>query len=149
MLPLLLEACPSFYRDWEDWVRDQYSGDNGLEQLHYCDLGHFASHLVELLERGETSEFKEVFRVVENLHLNGDGYVREAATIGLLEGIQNVISHGDHTSSEFEPFLGPETKMWWDKLNEFWEGKPSAERSLGEGLLVWLRGFWKGSGRGI
>ena len=38
--------------------------------------------------------FPAVGRVIERLHVEGDGYVRETAAIGLLEGIQNAWSRG-------------------------------------------------------
>ncbi len=54
-----------------------------------------------------------------------DDYVREAATIGLLEGIQNIASHTENEvdAKDFLQYLKPETAKWWHQLNDFWEGK--------------------------
>ena len=81
VMPMLLAACPSFEDRWQEHL-DWWEGEEaGL----YNDLARFAHHLVELEKQGTTREFAEVFHVVERLHVEGDHYVKEAATIGLLE----------------------------------------------------------------
>ena len=70
-------------------------------------------------------------RVIEELHLDGDAYVREATTIGLLEGIQNVWSNANVDPELFAPYLLPESARWWRSLNDFWAGK---SKFVGEGL---------------
>jgi len=61
-----------------------------------------------------------VFDVIETLHLNGDSYVREAATVGLLEDIQNNSGHRAVDPAVFVMYLKPESLRWWNKLNDFW-----------------------------
>jgi hypothetical protein len=72
-----------------------------------------------------------VARVIERLHVEGDPYVREAATIGLLEGIQNVWGNNGVDPELFFPFLLPESVRWWKSLNKFWNGE---SKHVGEGL---------------
>ncbi len=89
-MPLLLNACPSFTEKWAS--HSAYWEDNREnETLLYIDLSEFSQHLIELHKSNQIDEFPAVFEVVEKLHLEGDDYVKEAATIGLLEGIQNEI----------------------------------------------------------
>ena len=64
-----------------------------------------------------------MFEAIERLHLEGDEYVREAATIGALEGIQNVAGNDGIDPEEFVIYLRPESLRWWGQLNEFWEGR--------------------------
>src|SRR5882724_6209517 len=90
VMPLLLNACPSFSKRWEGH-RAIYED----EELLYVDLGEFAHHLVELLKSNCTEEFAAVFEIIERMHLEGDHYVKEAATIGMLEGIQNVAGNSE------------------------------------------------------
>jgi len=117
MFPLLLAACPSFGPTWSDLLQDWQE-----EPLpHYLALAEFARHLIAMLERADTSTFPAVFRVVERLHLEGEHYVREAATIGLLESLQNTDLYTKTEPDQFRPFLEEETKKWWDKLHGFWE----------------------------
>ena len=84
-----------------------------------------ARRLIEQLAHGETARFNAVFDVVERWHLDGDQYVREAATIGLLEDLQNLSLPTRTRPSDFEPWLRPVTKKAWDKVEHFWsKGEP-------------------------
>lgn len=118
VMPLLLEACPSFAGRWKAYFESEYS--QGEERLHYLDVAEFVRHLVNLYERDKTDEFSRVFTVIERLHAEGDGFVRELATIGILEGLQNLAAeHQD----EFAKYLGPESTKWWQELDDFWQGR--------------------------
>jgi hypothetical protein len=128
VMTLVLQACPSFAGPWKLHNESEYS--SGDEQLLYVDLGAFARHICDLYEQGRTEDLRPVFDLIERLHTEGDGYVREAATIGLLEGIQN------NASDRFDPevfvrLLRPETAKWWRELAAFWEGQ---QRYVGEGV---------------
>ena len=57
------------------------------------------------------------------MHLDGDQYVKEAATIGMLEGIQNVALNSGVEPESFVAYLKPESAKWWRQLNDFWEAK--------------------------
>jgi hypothetical protein len=117
-MPLFLEACPSFGEKWEE--HRAFKAD---EQLLYVDMGEFAHHLVELHKSNQTTEFPRVFDIIERLHIDGDHYVKEAATIGMLEGIQNVASNNGVDRRVFVPYLGKESLKWWRQLNDFWQAK--------------------------
>jgi hypothetical protein len=123
VIPLLLEACPSFKKHWEKF-------DD--KDLLYVALGEFARHLLQLQLLGQIETFKAVGIMIEHLHLEGDSYVQEAATIGLLEGIQNVWGNNKVESDLFKPYLLPTSRKWWDELNSFWQGE---RRYVGEGLV--------------
>ena len=119
VMPLLLKACPSFRERWDDHVTSpSYEAD-----LLYVDLGEFAHHLVELMKTDATAEFPAVFDAIERIHVDGDSYVKEAATIGLLEGIQNVAGNNGISPESFARYLKPESAGWWVDLNSFWDGK--------------------------
>lgn len=119
-MPLLLEACPSFSERWREHMTF-YEPEK--EQLLYLDLGEFADHLVELHQLSRVEEFQAVFSVVERLHTEGDHFVREAATIGLLEDIQKVLGNMGADPQAFVQYLGPESMKWWRQLNDFWQAK--------------------------
>jgi hypothetical protein len=125
VIPLLLEASPSFESAWEEHLR--YYGDD----LLYLALGDFARHLLSLYQSSSTHDFLAVAKVIERLHLEGSPYVRQAATIGLLEGIQNNWSHSGVDPEVFALQLLPESAKWWRSLNDFWSGK---SKYVGEGL---------------
>lgn len=120
VMPMLLRACPSFADRWQSYLADHEEG------LLYVDLGEFAHHVIDLVGREATSELPHVFDVVERLHVEGDAYVKEAATIGLLEGLQNIAENAGLDPRRLEPWLRPESAKWWAQLNEFWAGKSPA-----------------------
>jgi hypothetical protein len=119
MLDPLLAADPSFEPTWREFVAEWQSEAEGELPL-YLALGDLARHLIAKLERGETADFAAVFDVVEQWHLRGDAYVREAATVGLLEDLQNTNLHRRTQPGDFEPWLRPESKRWWGKVERFW-----------------------------
>jgi hypothetical protein len=127
MFEPLLAVDPTFMPRWQAFLaewRDE------RELPLYLALGELADHLIERLERSDVSDFADVFAVVEAWHLEGDSYVREAATVGLLESIQNQLGGQDRRyrsangvrAADFERWLFPESKRWWEKLYRFWDG---------------------------
>jgi hypothetical protein len=126
MMGVLLDACPSFTPQWQTFL-DEWQ-EEGDDPPLYLALADFARHLIGMVERGETASFPAIFAAVERLHTEGDHYVREAATVGLLEDLQNLNLHRTTRPELFRQYLGPESQRWWDKLYRFWEhGQPLAE----------------------
>jgi hypothetical protein len=125
MLPLLVQSCPSYADRWQEGCQDAFLDEEG-RLLDYVALGDLAHHLVALMLADNLGEFSGVFAVVERLHVEGDSYVREAATIGLLEGIQNIAENAGLDKTLFLRWLGPESRKGWDQLEAFWRGNPSA-----------------------
>jgi hypothetical protein len=125
VMPMPLEAAPSFSEQWSQIEDDPMFGDDTTgTRLHYIDVAWFAPHVVGLQRSGATGELTRLFDVIEMLHTDGDEYVKELATIGYLEGIQTACSHTtDVRQEEFEPYLGPQSRRWWRGLNAFWSGK--------------------------
>jgi hypothetical protein len=114
VMPLLREACPSYTEKWKN-----HRASCSDEYLLYVDLGRFACYLVGLYESAQLDEFPSVFEILERLHLEGDAYVREAATIGILEGIQNIAENFGINPQEFARYLKPESAKWWRQLHDF------------------------------
>ena len=119
VMQLLMEACPLYPLPAQD------------RELLYVMLGDFARYLLQLHRQHQTRVFPAVAQVIERLHVEGDHYVREAATIGLLEGIQNVWSNEGTDPELFVQHLLPVSAQWWQSLNDFWSGK---SKFVGEGL---------------
>ena len=111
----ILDACPSFKPGYAALCAD------GDAELTYIVLGRFAYHLVELHQTGSEAEFFDVAELIERMHAEGDEYVREAATIGLLEGIQNYSGVSELDLVYFRSILRPESQRWWDSINKFWQ----------------------------
>lgn len=135
VMPLLLEAVPSFSEQWSEIENDPILLDEETgTRLHYIDVAWFAPHVVQLQRSGATGELTRLFEVIEMLHTDGDEYVQGLATIGYLEGIQIACSHtADVRREEFESYLGPESRRWWRGLNAFWSGKIPGVQAIDEG----------------
>ncbi len=127
MFEPMLDACPSFGRLWREFAEESERHPD-QQPLYYLVLGDLARHLVERFRAGLTDEFIPTFQVVESWLCEGDHYVKEAAVIGLLEGIQNSARHVGIEPRGFVNWFLPETHKWWEKLNKFWDGDPHALR---------------------
>src|SRR5687768_16988096 len=103
-MQVLVDACPSFSDTWR-----AHLGEYGNDLL-YIAAGKFASHILQLQQAQSISELGAVGRAIERLHVEGDSWVKELATIGILEGIQNVWSHSAIDPETFFPFLGCESQ---------------------------------------
>ncbi len=114
---MLTDSCPSFTDKWEKHKREYADEEN---YLIYIALGEFVGHLIELEKHNQTSEFENVFELVEKFHTEGEHYVKEATTIGLLESLQNILGNNEE---KFVRYLKPESLRWWNKLNKFWNGE--------------------------
>lgn len=116
-IPLLVTACPSFIDGWDEHIKTHG------HDLAYVAASAFARHLFALYQAGKITEFPAVAVAIERLHIEGSPQVKEFATIGILEGVQNVWSNNNADPEQFQRFLGPESQRWWLSLNDFWSGK--------------------------
>lgn len=123
-MPHLLLACPSFEEMWQ-----AHLDENGSELL-YEAAGAFAHHLLGLHVAGNLDCFPSVGSAIERLHLEGSPWVKEFATVGVLEGIQNIWANNHADPEAFVSFLGSESRRRWDGLNNFW-GKAQSHGSEG------------------
>lgn len=130
MFDLLLEADPSFGPRWEAFLSEwRDEPDPPL----YLALSSLANHMADHLKAGRTSPLDRTFEVVERWHVEGDAYVSEVATVGLLESLQGIgtgafkrMILGGTRSADFEQWMRPETLRWWNKLDRFWRGDSGA-----------------------
>ncbi|MCP1135287.1 hypothetical protein NKT34_18465 [Paenibacillus polysaccharolyticus] len=117
----LLIAVPSYKDRYERYIQENY--ELGEERLIYVDISDFVKHVIECYQRKNTDEFDALFEVIEELHTNGDSFVKEFATVGILESLQNQLSDKNIEYIEFEKCLRPESKRWWNHVIDYWNGK--------------------------
>jgi len=109
--PLLLtiggfqNSWNAFLNEWEDEIDPPYS-------LLMQDLAQYISLLIK---ESKHDELIRIFQALELWHIKDNSHVKELATIGLLEDLQST-----SISKQVEPFLLPESKRMWLKINEFW-----------------------------
>ena len=115
----LLEVCPTFGKVLnalkEEW-RDEPSG-----HPIYLALSGLAQHIIEMLEQDRVEEVTKALDLAEQWLLEGDRFVREAATVGLLEDLQNGVRYNAARGpDDIYELLRPECRRMWDELNRFW-----------------------------
>jgi hypothetical protein len=118
MMKAVATACPGFTPTFDAFVTEWADEP---ELPHYLALADFSRYLIKLLERGRRDELSKAFEMIELLHKDGDEYVRTAATIGVLESLQNTNLHLGTKPDEFIEFLRPLSLKYWHKVVEFWE----------------------------
>ncbi len=64
VMPLLLEACPSFLPMWHAVEAENRNEENVGGRLHYIDAGKFIRHLVALRIANRTDEFPDALAVM-------------------------------------------------------------------------------------
>ncbi|MCW3846198.1 hypothetical protein OF829_03035 [Sphingomonas sp. LB-2] len=117
MFEPVLEADPGFAPAYAAFL-EEYRDEPDLPE--YLALSDFARHLFARVETGDTAGFDAIFDVVERWHIDGDDYVREAASIGLLEDLQNGNLHRTTRPEDFIPWLRPHSRKWWNFVNRYW-----------------------------
>ena len=116
-MEVLVASCPSFRGEWNahlaEWGND----------VLYIAAGAFAEHLLAMQICGAVSLFPMIAESIERLCKEGTPWVKEFATVGVLEGIQNVWANAGADPEGFGKYLMPESKVCWERLNTFWSGK--------------------------
>lgn len=131
MMDVLLAVSPTFAENWDTFRREW--ADEGEDLPLYLVLSDFARHVIAFLEAKDDERLSRIFEAIEQLHVEGDPYVREAATVGLLEDLQNTNLHRTTDPEQFRPFLRPESLKWWDRVGSFCKGNPGALREYRDG----------------
>ena len=118
MFQPILEVSDGFRPIWNEFL-EEWKDDDELPQ--YLALGDLARYISSLISESKDEEIKKIFSVIERWHLEGDSFVKEAATVGILEELQNTNVVGERVPKKVELYLLPESKKWWLKVYEFWE----------------------------
>lgn len=113
----IVEACPSFSSAWEAHLLEHGN------DLLYVAAGELAAHLLALHGAGDSSAFPALAAAIEQLHVNGSPWVKEFATVGILEAVQNIWGNAGVDPETFANHLGPESLRWWQGLNDFWSDR--------------------------
>jgi len=117
MMRAIVAACPDFAASYELFMAEW---KDEPQIPHYVALGDFSRHIISLLETGDRQQLLAAFEMIERLHTDGDQYVREAATIGILENLQNTNLHSNTEPEQFLEFLHPVSLRYWQKVEDFW-----------------------------
>ncbi|WKZ26176.1 MAG: hypothetical protein QY304_02090 [Candidatus Paceibacterota bacterium] len=87
----------------------------------YTILAELSRYILKLYKEKKEEELKTIFKLIDNIFKDGDRYVKEAITIGLLETLQNNISwEKDANPEEFLIYLSDNLKNEWNNVINFW-----------------------------
>ena len=118
---LLVGVCPSY------WAADDF--DRYLAKFEDADTpdlfvrtSAFAHHLVGLIGDGRPDEVRAVAEVLEVLLDDGDDDTVELVELGLVESLQNIVSHRDVavTGEQVLALLGPSASAVWLEHDKLW-----------------------------
>lgn len=88
--------------------------------LPYLVAGYFSDYIADKIQLGDDQEIKKASELIEIMHVCGSNKVKEMATIGILESIQNKYGNNKSIIEKLNANFGKETKLWWEQLNKFW-----------------------------
>ncbi|WDQ15417.1 DUF7674 family protein [Rhodopirellula sp. P2] len=118
VMAVIIAACPDFTATYGAFMAEW---EDELENPYYLALADFSRYVISLLETRDRQQLHVAFETIERLHIDGDKYVREAATIGILESLQNTNLHSNTMPDQFLEFLRPVSLQYWRKVEDFWE----------------------------
>ncbi len=118
MMSAIVAAFPDFAATYDAVVAEW---KDEPETPHYLALAEYSRHIISLLQTGDRPQLQTAFEAIERLLTEGDEYVREAATIAILESLQNTKLHSTTEPEQLLPFLRPVSLRYWKKVEDFWE----------------------------
>ena len=79
--------------------------------------------MLEIYKTKSIARLQVGLNFIEELYVKGDAKTKGLATLGFLEGIQNVWGNNETDPELIFEMLGEKSKKAWQDLNKFWEGE--------------------------
>jgi hypothetical protein len=98
---------------------DEFDGD----ELPYIWVGSYVADAANLFNSGNKGPMDNLIIMAEELLKNDSHYVREFATVGLIEDMQNSNLVPDNIQKYIYSNLNPLAKLTWEDVDRFWSGK--------------------------
>lgn len=112
---LILKRVPSFQRDWDEHL--VYWDD---EEPGACNnMTAFSRYIGKVIVSKQSDLLTTIFDLIEYLLRNGDDEVKTVVTTCCIENLINVSDTGKFAMKDFAPFLGSESRAYFDTWNEF------------------------------
>ena len=118
---LLVGACPSYFAA-DDLDRYVAKFEDADTPDLFVRTTAFAHHLVFLLGLGRPAEVEAVAGVLEQLLVDGDEDTVELAELGVIESLQNIVSHRDVEvgPDQVLALLGSSAAAVWVEHEKLW-----------------------------
>ncbi|MCF2875188.1 MULTISPECIES: hypothetical protein [unclassified Tenacibaculum] len=91
------------------------------DRLAYSDIADISRFIVDKKKSGQTENFENFFKNVEELMIFGDDYVKNLIVVGLFEGIQNIGGSEIDYYKSFDKWLKKNSLKAWRDLINSWE----------------------------
>jgi hypothetical protein len=115
ILSKLLQYCPQFQatidRDLDDEDRESA----------YAISGSFADFLLGAYKHNDAKVLQNAGAFIEELYKSDNDNVKQLATVGYLETIQNYWGNNGTDAEQFTQFLQPIALEHWRELNDDWK----------------------------
>lgn len=114
---IILEAHPNFVSDWEYHLIFWDGDEPGITN----DFSAYARYVRDLAKAGNEEELEISSQLIERFIVEGDKSVEYGASLGFLEDVTNMLSHGGskHTIA-FTTHLKPKSREFCRELDKFW-----------------------------
>lgn len=125
-IKLLANSSKEIKADYLNFILSEYKTitPKNADRFSYSEAGHLGHYIVWKYKRNETADFDAIFKNAELALNNGTESAQNLVVVGFFEGIQNIGGwHKVDYHKGFDNWLGQNSKIAWDDLIVFWEGK--------------------------
>lgn len=115
---LLLSSSLYLKKSWDKYYMEEYK--NNDDRLMYFDMTAIGGFVIKLLQQNKSKDLKLFFDNVEIILNDSDAEVKNLILVGLIEGTQQICQYENiDIRYEFDPWLQPLTKKYWDEITGF------------------------------
>ena len=94
------------------------------DRLIYPEVANFCYYIILNLKNQKTEWFGEFFHRIEEILNDCAKETKDLLTVGFFEELQGrCLDHGIDHYHGFNQWLGRQSKIQWDAVNDFWDGK--------------------------
>ncbi len=117
-LNLIASSTHELKQYWHDYLTSEYENSEDLsDRLFFEDMTKIAVYIIQKYKAKDTDNFRLIFSSFEDVFTHQDLNTCSCISAGILEGI---LSHESiNYKTEFNNWLLPETKIWWNGAYEF------------------------------
>ena len=123
-IEFLLGCCPQIATALAEKRRFFRGNEPGL----YNELAAFTDFLIGAIQRS-SNDLAQAAQCLESLYSLGDSEIREAATIGVIEGVINRCKHNVIDLTPFSERRLPNSHRAYDELEVFWQTDHESRRN--------------------
>ena len=94
------------------------------DRLTYMEVANFCYYIVWSFKNQKTEWFDKLFHRIEEILNNCDKETKDLLTVGFFEDLQGrCMDHDIDHYHGFDRWLRRKSKIQWDAVNNFWDGK--------------------------